>query len=204
MSGRSAAILIGGIPGVGKSSISGYVAKDLGIDLVLSGDYLREFLRPFSQYDEFKPLHSSVYESWSLFGEKTRENVEKGFLLQASIINKGVSAVLRRSINNGEPIIVESLYFVPSQLDQDLMENITPVYLYISDKELHTKRLNERQEFTHFNSPGQRLSRELDTYRIMMDYSLEECDRFGIPSFDNVDYLNTREMVLKHIRKELS
>ncbi len=204
MGGRTAAILVGGIPGVGKSSISGYVAKELGIDLVLSGDYLREFIRPFSEYDEFKPLQSSVYDSWSIFGEKSRENIEQGFLLQARIINRGVSAVLRRSISNGEPLIVESLYFVPSQLDPDLLEKILPVYIYISDKDLHTKRLNERQEYTHFNSPGQRLSKQLDTYRVMMDYSLKECSEFGVPTFDNKDYLNTRELILNHIRKKLS
>lgn len=204
MTGKIATILIGGIPGVGKSSISGHLAKNLGIDLVLSGDYLREFIRPFSEYERFRPLQSSVYESWSIFGEKNRENIERGFLEQADIINRGVSAVLRRSVKNGEPVIVESLYFVPSQLDQDLMGDIIPLYLYISDKSIHTNRLNERQEYTHFNSPGQRLSKQLDTYRVMMDYSLAECRKYGIPVFDNVDYLNTRESILKHIRKKLS
>lgn len=203
MAQKSLTVFIGGIPGVGKSSISGYIARSAGIDLVLSGDYLREFLRPFADTHSFKALNSSVYDSWSLFGEKTRENVERGFLAQAGIINRGVSAVLRRSIENGEPLILESLYFIPSQLDEDLLDRIVPLYLHISDKALHEARLNERQKFTHFNSPGQRLSKQLDTYRIMMEYSISECEKYGIPIYDNVDYLNTRQKILTYIMEKL-
>lgn len=203
MTGKVPTVLIGGIPGVGKSSISGYIARNLGIDLVLSGDYLREFLRPFSDVHSFKVLNSSVYDSWSLYGEKNRENIERGFLSQAAIINRGVSAVLSRSIENGEPLILESLYFVPSQLEPGLLDRIIPVYIHISDKVVHEKRLNERQDFTHFNSPGQRLSKQLDTYRVMMDYSIRECRELGIPIYDNMDYLNTREKILNHVRERL-
>ncbi len=196
-------IFIGGIPGVGKSSISGYLAKELGIDLVLSGDYMREFIRPFANFEAFSVLKKSVYQSWSIFGAKTEANIEKGFLAQAEIINKGISAVLRRSIKNGEPMIVESLYFVPGQIDSDILKGTIPLYLYISDLDLHVKRLNERQEFTHFNSPGDRLSRELGTYRVMMDYSLKECKKYSIPAFDNLDYLNTRERILKYVKESI-
>lgn len=201
MSKKSVAILIGGIPGVGKSSISGHIARNVGIDIVLSGDYLREFIRPFSEVESFKVLQSSVYESWSLYGDKTTENIERGFISQAEIINRGMSAVLRRSIENGEPIIVESLYFVPSQIDSSLLGEILPLYLFISDKSLHERRLNERQEFTHYNSPGERLARQLDVYRVMMEYSLKECREYNIPVFDNVDYLNTRDEILRYIRE---
>ena len=31
-------LLIGGIPGVGKTSISGYIARQLNINIVMSGD----------------------------------------------------------------------------------------------------------------------------------------------------------------------
>jgi 2-phosphoglycerate kinase len=57
-------IFIGGIPGVGKSSISGYIASRLCIDIVLSGDYLREFARPLIHGDEGRILNVSVYDAW--------------------------------------------------------------------------------------------------------------------------------------------
>ncbi|WP_162509717.1 AAA family ATPase [Thermogymnomonas acidicola] len=43
---KAPVVLIGGIPGVGKTSMAGAVARMLDIDIVLSGDYLREMVRP--------------------------------------------------------------------------------------------------------------------------------------------------------------
>ena len=58
------------------------------------------------------------------------------------------------AIANGESLILETLYFVPSQLDENVLSEITPLYIYIPDRDLNAKRLNERQQYTHFNSPG--------------------------------------------------
>lgn len=197
---KPAIILIGGIPGVGKSSISGYIAHNLNVDVVLSGDYLREFARPLLSENEKEVIGVSVYEAWKLFGEENRENITKGFLKQGEILNRGLNAVLSRAIENGEPLIVESLYFIPSQIKPEVLEKITPIYIFISKKDVNSQRLLERGKYTHFNSPGKRLSDQLDRYRVMMDYSLEECQEYGIRTFDNLDYLDTRDQILQYIR----
>lgn len=193
-------ILIGGIPGVGKSSISGFLAKNLGVDIVLSGDYLREFIRPILNSETRDLLNVSVYEAWKLLGEETEENIADGFLLQGKVLNKGLNAVLSRAIRNGESLIVETLYFIPSQIEKEILNNITLLYIYISSKELNSQRLLEREKFTHFNSPGGRLSDQLDRYRVMMKYSLEECKKYGIKAFDNLNYQDTREQILRYVK----
>lgn len=193
-------ILIGGIPGVGKSSISGYLARNLGVDIVLSGDYLREFARPILSDKAREVIGMSVYESWRLFGEENRENISKGFLAQGEILNQGLNSVLSRAIRNGEPLIVETLYFIPSQIDPEVLKEITPFYIYISEKEVNSQRLLEREKYTHYNSPGKRLSDQLDRYRVMMDYSIDECGKFGIRTFDNLIYDDTRDQILQYVR----
>lgn len=193
-------ILIGGIPGVGKSSISGYLARHLGVDIVLSGDYLREFTRPLLNKEDSEIIGVSVYEAWKLFGDENRDTVEKGFVAQGKILNRGINAVLSRAIKNGEPLIVESLYFIPSQIDPEILNSITSLYIHISSAEVNSQRLLERGKYTHYNSPGKRLSDQLHRYRIMMDYSLTECGKYGIKTFDNLDYTNTREQILQYVR----
>ena len=190
-------IVLGGIPGVGKSSISGYIAHKLGIDIVLSGDYLREFLRPIC--GDMEILKHSVYEAWRFFGEENSENIRKGFVEQGKLMNRGLDAVLKRAINNGESLIAETLYFIPSQLSPETLSRATLAYIYISSRDLNAQRLLEREKFTHFSSPGQRLADQLDRYREMMNYSLEECKRFGIKVFDSMDYMKTRENILSHV-----
>lgn len=196
-------VLIGGIPGVGKTSIAGEVARDLGIDIVLSGDYLREFLRPFADYEKFGVLDRSIYESWQHFGEKNRENIVAGFLSQSSIVNSGLNAVIRRAISNGENLVIEVLHFVPSQIDNQLFSRIIPFYLYIEDIDLHSMRLKDRVNYTHTNSPGERLAEQLETYRYMMRYSLDECEKYGVMTFENSDYSATVAKVKEYVRKEV-
>jgi 2-phosphoglycerate kinase len=196
-------VLIGGIPGVGKTSIAGEIARDQGMDIILSGDYLREFIRPFGDLERFKVMGKSIYEAWQFFGEKSPESIISGFLAQSGIMNSGINAIIRRAISNGENLIIEVLHFVPSQIDRNLLNQIIPLYLYIDDISLHAQRLKDRVNFTHANSPGERLADQLETYRHMMRYSLEESRKFGIRVFENSDYNMTVKNVKRYIGEEV-
>ncbi len=189
--------LLGGVPGVGKTSISGYIARELGINIVISGDYIRESLRPFFPVDDV--INMSVYDSWKMFGENTDENLIKGFIEQGKKVNIATHRIMERAIDNGEPMIIETLYFIPDHF-KDIMGKICSAYLYIDSKSLHVERLNQRQEFTHFNSPGVRLSQNIDNYRKIMKYSINASDGYGIRKFDSTDYSGAREMILKFAR----
>ncbi len=57
--------------------------------------------------------------------------------------------------------------------------------------------------FTHANSPGERLADQLDTYRFMMDYSLEESRSYGIRIFESSDYRKTLKDVLTFVESEV-
>jgi mevalonate-3-phosphate-5-kinase len=189
-------ILIGGIPGVGKTSISGYIARQLNINIVMSGDYIREIIRPFVPDDDV--LQYSVYDSWKKYGENTEVNVTRGFLNQGKLINRATYSSIRRAINNGEPMIIETLYFIPDQL-KEIIGEITSLYIHISDYYTHVNRLNEREKYTHFGSPGERLSSNLKNYRIVMKESMRQCEKYNIRIFDNMDYIRTREQILEYV-----
>jgi len=192
-------VLIGGIPGVGKTSMAGEIAKALDIDIVLSGDYLREFIRPFGDYRKFSVMGTSVYDAWKYFGEKNRENVISGFLAQSEVMNTGLNAILRRALNNGENMVIEQLHFVPSQIEKGVFASIIPLYLYIQDIEVHRERLRERVNFTHSNSPGGRLAEQLETYRLMMEYSMEESRARNVRIFESSDYHVAQKEVISYV-----
>ncbi len=196
-------IFLGGVPGVGKSSIAGSIAKRFGVDLVLSGDYLSEFTRAATPDTESpEVLGTSVYESWMHFGEKNEGNIIKGFESQSEIMCKGISAVIERAEKNGESIIVESLYANQGLMDTLKKNGVCSMYLYISDPETHASRLNERENYTHFKSPGTRLSAQLDTYRLMMHHSKGLFEKNGLATFDNRDFKATEEAILNYVESE--
>lgn len=188
-------IIIGGIPGVGKTSISGELARNFGFNIMMSGDYIRESIRAFV---DNRILSLSVYDAWKVYGEKTEENILKGFLSQGEFVNRATNRIIERAYNNGEPMIIETLYFIPEQLKLK-NENILPFYIKISDRDEHVKRLNDRQNYTHFNSPGHRLSAQLDTYRYMMDYSVSHSIKSGIRVFDNMNYVETKKQIIEYV-----
>ena len=194
-------ILIGGVPGVGKSSISGYLAHELEFDIVLSGDYLREFIRPFLG-EEYKIAMSSVYDSWQYFGEKTRENIISGFLKQTEIMNRGIEKVIERADKNGEKIIIETLYFYPDFITK-FNDSVLPIYLYIQNEKEHKEHLEARSRFTHPKSHGSRLSAHIFEYREVMKKSLEFCETHNVKTFDMTDYLRSRDKILGYIRGEV-
>jgi mevalonate-3-phosphate-5-kinase len=190
-------IFIGGVPGVGKTSISGMIARRFDIDIMLSTDYLREFVRPLVKDENARDILSvSVYEAWKKFGEKSDENIIKGYLKQSDYICNGISAVIDRAVKNGENLIVESLYFNEPLAETIKQKGVCAAYIHISDFQTHTNRLNERQIYTHFNSPGQRLSAQLDVYGTIMRYSADLAKKNGIETFDNLDFQETAKKVI--------
>ncbi len=192
-------IIIGGIPGVGKTSISGYIAGEFNINIILSGDYLREFLRPYNT----NILNKSVYEAYRLYGEKNEKNIINGYLDQTRIMYKGINAILNRSIKNGEPLILETLYFMPEFLDKNIIDKIISVYIDISDINIHKNRLKSRINYTHFNSPGERLIDQLDVYKIISNYSIENSKNKNVLIVDNINYDETREKIKNYVKDKI-
>lgn len=168
---NSRIMFIGGVPGVGKTSISGYIARNTDIDIVLSSDYLREFLRPFAPQESH--LETSVYDAWKFYGDMSDDNIIRGYLDQARPIMGGINRVIARALANGEDLIIESLYFVPDMMDEMVLKNAFLAYVYIDDPDLHRSRLEDRINYTHRNSPGSRLAAHLKEYRTIMDYSMD-------------------------------
>ncbi len=193
-------ILIGGIPGVGKTSLSGFISREFKINIILSGDYLREFLRPYADNPAMK---ESVYNAYRIYGEKNDENIIKGYLAQSKFMYSGINAILRRSIDNGEPLILETLYFNPGMIDSDIRGKIIMIYIYIEDMGLHGDRLKERTQYTHFNSPGERLVEQLPVYSIIEKYSMHNCGN-DVLIVNNTDFSLTQNTLINYIKTKIN
>lgn len=193
-------IIVGGIPCVGKTSICGHIARKLEIDIMLSTDYLREFLRSAVSGDNnYDVLNTSVYDAWKKFGERGRETIVKGYRDQGTIISKGINSLIERANKNQESLIIETLYFIPEQMPALKNPNVMPIYIQVSDSEVYKKMVLERDKFTHPGQSGERLLHHLDAYRFMADDAVECCRKNGIKVFDNLNYAKTREDIVKFI-----
>ena len=196
-------IIVGGIPCVGKTSISGHLARKFNIDIMLSIDYTREFFRAAVSGDKgYDVLNTSVYDAWKKFGERNKENIVKGYREQGEILSKGINALIERSSKNEESLIIETLYFIPEKLPGLKLPNVLPIYIQVSDLERYKKMIMERIEFTHPGQPGDRLIPQADAYRFMAEDALEACKSNNIRVFDNLDYSKTREEITAFVASE--
>lgn len=198
-------IFIGGVPCVGKTSIAGFMARELGISIVLSGDYLREFIRPIVGAEEkYSTLFVSVYNAWKQFGEMSDENIIKGYRAQSYFMSKGINSLIERANKNGETLVIESLYFCPDELDALKHKNVVKLYIYNLDRESYRKMILEREQYTHTKSSGNRLAENIYQYTRIMEYTLRLCEQYGIKTFDSSNYLKAREDILKYVKKSIA
>ncbi len=197
-------IVVGGVPSVGKTSICGYLARKFDIDMVLSGDYLREFLRGAVEDDKrYEILKTSVYDAWKRFGLRTKENIVKGYVEQGKVMSVGLNAVIERAIKNDEKLIMETLYFLPENFPSLRDESVIPVYIHVSSPERYREMILERERFTHPGQPGDRLAAQMDAYQAIAEYTLELCRKGGVKTFDNLDYLKTREEITQFVASRI-
>lgn len=177
--------VIGGVPGVGKTSMAGRLASRIHADIVLSGDYLREFLRP---YDTNGIIATSVYNAWKMFGEKSEENIIRGYVKQSEYIAPGIKRVMERALRDGEKIVIETLYFTPDLWGVDLSTCRT-AYLYVSNELEHRKKLLSRTSYTHRNESGSRLAEHIFEYRLIMEHSLRIAESHDIQVIETTNYM---------------
>ncbi len=196
-------IVVGGIPGVGKTSISGHLLRKFDIDIMLSTDYVREFVRGTGM-DREGVLNTSVYDAWQRFGEKTPENILRGYKEQGAILSKGTNAVIERAIKNQEGLVFETLYFIPEQLTALSNDGVISLYIQVSDQGIHRRMLLERGQYTHPGQSGDRLAEHISEYRIMAEDALSACKKVGIPVFDNLNYQKTRTEITEFVATKIA
>jgi mevalonate-3-phosphate-5-kinase len=196
-------MVVGGIPGVGKTSISGHLLRTFNMDIMLSMDYVREFVRGTGM-DKEGVLNTSVYDAWQRFGEKTPENILRGYKEQGAILSKGTNAVIERAIKNKESLVFETLYFIPEQLTTLSNDEVISLYIQVSDQEVHKRMLLERDQYTHPGQSGDRLAEHISDYRIMAKDALFACRKAGITVFDNLNYQKTKTEITEFIATRIA
>jgi 2-phosphoglycerate kinase len=191
--------LIIGMPGVGKTALAKELSNALGISLVIGGDSLRSSLRQFISNKDNEVFNSSVYNTWKLYGEKTKESILEGYKAQANIMNKAVQYMIAdRGLRDGESMIIEYLHFLPSQFDLDILKHpsIMPVIVKITDQDIYKSRIKDRSKFTHLRSSGDRLLSKIDIYQTMQEYLCEEANKFDMKIVTLDDFQSGFEEIL--------
>lgn len=185
-SGRPIFIVLGGAPGVGKSTIATRLAVRLGITRVVTTDTVREILRTVIAESVLPELHVSTYED--THAGVCDHDWRSTFSRQAHAVGEATLALVRRLATEGRNAIIEGVHLMPGRTARGLQGHsmrplIAEALVTLTDERLHRAHLSARQE----EEPGRDGSRHLRHFasiRAMQDLLLREAETQAVPCYD--------------------
>ena len=199
-SGIPLIILIGGVTGSGKSTISSELAYRLDIAGHQSTDMMREVLRSYLSPQMLPTLKYSSFEAWrGLPGsvDETGSGIENkvitGFLSQFAAMKLALEATIGRAIEERQHLILEGVHVVPTGLNLDVKQGeavIIPMMLASMKKELLNKQLKRRGR-EKSKREASRYLEHLDEIWELQSWLLDEADKAGVPIIENWYIENT-------------
>lgn len=208
-SGDPLIILLGGIPGTGKSTMASELAYRLKVVGIQSTDLMRELIRCYMDPEAAPTLGYSSFEAWRGLADpqgaaasEINSRIVKGFLSQFGVMKAGLEATIRRAVKERQDLIVDGVHMVSSELGlADIQDTalVVPVMLVVATREELASRFAARGE----EQPGRGASRYLqhiDAIWELQSYLLELADTTDIPLVIN----RTPEDTVSQITAEIS
>ncbi|MHA2251192.1 MAG: hypothetical protein ACXAD7_12585 [Candidatus Kariarchaeaceae archaeon] len=192
-------ILLGGVTGIGKSTIAQLFAKRLGVKSVMGTDLIREVLRVTISSDLMPTLHTSSYIAYNQLDTSFLPALSEpivGFEEQARSVIVGVEAAIEQTIKDNEILIIEGVHLIPGLIRKKITKNQGTIafQLVLNDEEAHHSRLRRRE--SKLQNRGTHYSKYFDEIREIQSYLIEQASNNNIPIID-VD--NDQKALLKII-----
>src|SRR5436309_3847077 len=149
---RPLIVLIGGVTGVGKSTVATQLANRLGITRVVATDQIRQVVRAFFSRDFMPAVHYSSFDVADALelDDMGGSATVAGFLQQAADIAPGINALLERAISERSRIVIEGVHLLPDGDDFNLQERAIAVrmLLAVRDEQAHRAHFHMRSQET--------------------------------------------------------
>jgi len=207
-SGLPLILLIGGITGAGKSTLTTELAYRLNIVRTQSTDMMREIVRCYLPAAEVPTLSYSSFEAWRGLAENVESvrelnpaQVIHGFLSQFKVIKSGLEATIQRAVKENHDLIVDGIHVLPSKLELNVARDqavVIPLMLAVSRKKTLGKRLKQRgREQPERGSSG--YLKQLDQIWMLQSWLVKEAEKHKIRLISNVDIEEAMGEILMHI-----
>jgi len=212
-SGIPLIILVGGITGTGKSTLTTELAYQLNIVRTQSTDMMREIIRCYLPPSEISILSYSSFEAWHGLSKEGQsaskckeEEVIGGFLSQYEIVKHGLEATIYRAVKENHNLIIDGVHVLPSKLELEITQKqaiVIPLMLAVAHKKELRKRLKYREKEQPERSSSRYL-KQLEHIWILQSYLVMEAEEHKIPLIINTEIEETLNEILLHISDIIS
>ncbi len=204
-------VLIGGVPGTGKSTVATELANSLGIVRTQSTDMLREVMRTLIPKRVSPLLHTSSFnaggavDTTDIYTIRDEENLRYGFQRQTELVEVACEAVLRRALNERVSMILEGVHIRPTLLSHIADDDAVVVMftLCVLDKNSWASRIKRRKVQTRQRRAARYLEKIDDIWQLQSAL-LSESDSADIQILNNTDGFETAREIIKTITQTIA
>ena len=189
-SGQPLVVAVGGSSGVGKSTVSLEAADRLGISVVISTDQVRAVIRSVLNPDLLPALSQSSFSAAKMLRSNlTGNRLLFAFEEQARIVQHGTVALARRSVKEGQQVMVNGVHIVPGL---QAVEPDFPLFTYVltvGSAQEHRGRFIQR--FLDGDRKPTEYLQRMDAIRELDTYIVEQCHRHGVQVITSTTFEGT-------------
>lgn len=193
---RPTVFLLGGVTGIGKSTLAELLGSIFGIRTILGTDLLREVLRVTISPDLLPTLHTSSYMAHEKLDTSflpAKSETVIGFEAQARSVAVSIESAIEQAIQDDEIVIIEGVHLVPGILKKNLVENDTVIFIMLSlqNEDTHRSRLTIRE--SRVESRSEQYLAHFENIRKIQEYLLDQAEHNNVEIVDierNEDALN--------------
>lgn len=204
--GKPLVVLLGGAPGVGKSSVAGEVGARLRIPSVIPTDAVRQVMRSLLPDTVAPLLHVSSFEAHRVLRSPIPSDLDPvviGFQRQAEMVAGGIRGLVDRAITEGSGLVVEGVHMVPGLFDNDLEGwNVRAVVcqgvLAVEDVAAHRSHFLARAEQASQRSSDRYLA-AFDELRRIDGFLRQAANRSGVAVIEMEQLDDTIQRVVEMI-----
>jgi 2-phosphoglycerate kinase len=210
---RPVIVLIGGAPGVGKSTIASELGYRLGIPRMVSTDAVRQALRSLISPELSPLLHESSYTAWraELLGAERVDarpepvRVIRGFRAQIQQLATALTAIIERSLQENMSIVMEGIHLVPGLSPRTPFEGalVVELMLMVEDEASHRDHFSLRERQTHDRRDQDLYLDHFTEIRVLQEYLLERARAERVPIVDSSDFDQAVDKALEHVLASL-
>ena len=211
-SGMPLILVVGGITGSGKSTISTELAYKLNIVRTQSTDMLREIIRNYLATPVAPTLQYSTFEAWKGLPspEAGKEHgldnpLITGYLSQLMALKPAMKAAIMRAVTEQEHLIIEGVHALCTELNLNEIKTqaiVVPVMIATLEKKALYNRFIRRSK-EQDQRPSSRYVKYIDEIWELQTYLLDVADHGGIPIITNIKIKDSIREILELVSAKI-
>jgi 2-phosphoglycerate kinase len=171
-------LLIGGAPGVGKSTVAHEVARELGLLRLVDLDVVRDLLRIQSREQDDPMLFRNALNAYELHGALNGPTVLAGFQAHVRPMVGAAARLVDSYLSTGKSAVFHGVPLVPNQFARYRTRGVQFVMLAAANEDAYRKRLGERGRVRAGRVPA---SDRLEAGWLIHQHLVADAQACGVP-----------------------